>query len=185
MDLQQVFEEYANIAIEFKKAIFAYVDCFTKIEECELKEQILNEKFSLEEREILENEIKELANEVSDTFTRLLNHTNVVKAALEKELYANTNVVRKLNYMHVKTLKRYAVAISDFIDLEKEYPNHNFKDVIDIVNMTRQFGLLNKAIDDFNFRLMSDSKVKLMTADECIAEAEEILGPGNKIQGDE
>lgn len=168
MDLLQAFEEYVDAASTFRKAAEKYSNCFYEITERELNEQILNEKFSLKEKKALEVRIKDLKNKVQNTYTELLNKVNLVQTALKRELYTNIHTIKELNKLHVAALKDYAIAISDFIDLEKDYPNRNFKEDIDIVDMTRQFRLLNRAIEDFNFRLMSDSKVKLLTTDECI-----------------
>lgn len=186
MTLQQAFEKYVAIAYELEEVIFDFSNCFSEQFHQEFKEQILHEKVSLKEKESLKIEIKSLSQRVKDLYTMFLNQTSIVETAVKNaKQYINEITVGYLNDDHLKTFLKYVPAIKSFQHLEKSYPDYNFKKIINVSAMDRQKFKLNKAIDDFNFRLLSDSKVKLMTADECIAEAEEILGPGNKIQGNE
>lgn len=172
MTLLQVFKQYADIAEELSTAVSEYSDCFTEIIERELKEQIFNEKVSLKEEADLEKRIEKLGIKFHNLYVKFLNYTNIVRAALKKELHSSENVVKALNKQHLKALMEYVEVIAIFDVLEDDNPDYDFKKVVNVSAMDHQKMLLNKAIDDFNFRLMSDSEYKLWTVDECITEVE-------------
>lgn len=94
---------------------------------------------------------------------------------MEKECYMNPRIIHGLNNDHIDALTSYVSLHAGFDNLKKNNPDYDFESVIDFVDMERQKLKLNKVINDFNFRLLSDSRIKLWTVDECMTEAKEII----------
>lgn len=174
MTLQKAFEDYMSIALELATTVYKYDQCFSELSNQELKEQIFHEKISDEEKEKIDKDITKLEIQIHDLYVRFLNQTNIIKTAASKEEYINSKVINVSNKKHIGALTLYLTIQIIFEDLKEAHPDYSFENVIDFSDMERQKLKLNKAIDDFNFRLL-DSKIKLWTVDECTTEAKEII----------
>lgn len=167
-ELEKAFYQYEDIATQLRKKTFEYLDLF---EEIDTKEIILQEEYSPEELEKINNQIDSLEEDINSLYTKFLNHTNIILTLLRKENIYNFNIINRVNHEHISTMMEYNTVVSVFNRLKKTYKDYDFDKVIDFSEMEKQKQKLNIQIKKFNEKFLKDLNIRLLSVYDCEAEA--------------
>lgn len=173
LTLLEAFKQWQNSADDLADAVMEYTFCLQKIARQELKEQVLNEQLSEEERKALFEEAKKLEKKIHSLSNNFLNHARIVTHILERELIVDFNIINKLNDIHVDTMQSYRYVEAQLESLVKNYPDYDgdFYVLVDFPKMESQRKSLDVAIAKFNVRFCTDLGVCLYSTKEARAEA--------------
>lgn len=167
-ELEKAFKEYRAIAEELHNKVREYCHYFSLLRNQELKENILQEDVSEEEKEEIDKKIEELETTIHNLFIRFLNHANTVERAIQREKIVDFNLINMLNEEHIDVMEEYISVIKRFKSLKKKHPKYDFDSVIDFSEMERQKMKLNDAILDFNLRFSAITKIQpLYKIEDC------------------
>lgn len=166
-EIVQAFEKYNRLTSKLYDLALNYSLCFRHLDQQTLKEIVLSEKISEEEKVEIEDKIAKLEIDIENVFIELLNCTNLILTLLERGGIFNFNMINKINREHIEAMHHYENIISEFRLLEKHYTDYNFTNVIDFSKMEKQKVLLNNSIGKFNSKFLSASNIKLFSVYDC------------------
>lgn len=166
-EIIQAFEKYNKLTSKLYNLTLEYSLCFKYLDQQTLKEVLLSEKVSEEEKAEIESKIAKLEISIENVFIELLNCTNLILTLLERGGIFTFNMINKINREHVEAIHHYENVISEFKLLEKHYTDYNFANVVDFSKMEKQKVLLNNSISKFNLKFLSASDIKLFSVYDC------------------
>lgn len=173
LTLLEAFKQWQNSADDLADAVMEYTFCLQKIARQELKEQVLNEQLSEEEKKALFEEAKKLEKKIHSLYNNFLNHARIVTRILEREMIVDFNIINKLNDIHVDIMQSYRYVEVQLESLAKNYPDYDgdFYVLVDFPKMEAQRKSLDVAIAKFNMRFCTDLGACLYSTKEARAEA--------------
>lgn len=174
MQILDAFKKYEELMDKLYDLTFKYHNAFGKLEQQIVKESILEEKVSDEEKEEIETKITELETKISEVQKDLINHVKMMETLLKRDDNAlQEKAVDRINRIHISTMVEYNGCITFLKDLKNNYGDWNFSKVEIGNTIGKECRKLNEVIGLYNEKNLNDVDYKVLNVIEAKKIAEE------------
>lgn len=155
------FAKYKKLFEKLCSLYFQYKNCFNTMGQQIIRESILNEKISDEEKKEIENKIADLEIKIKSVKSEIENQIQIINSILEKEEPVIERACEKINRNHIDVMMQYNMCIVILKGLEKEYTDWDFSKV-DFSKIDKAKMKLNIGIKKYNETKLKKVEYKLL-----------------------
>lgn len=172
IDVKKAFKEYSKLLEKLSNLLFEYDKCFRVMDNQALRENVLHEKVSDEEKEEIENKIVKLETEIQELVEKLISLENIMATLLEQDQALDEKVVNIINRDHVSAMSEYNHVMARYNRICKDYKDYDFS-CIDFFKLENGRKKLNVAIKKYNQKFLSKEDYSLLSVYEATKVAKE------------
>lgn len=147
------FAKYKKLFEKLGSLYFQYRDYLNTLGQQIIRESILNEKVSDDEKEEIKNKIADLEIKIKSVKNEIENQIQIINSILEKEEPVIERACEKINRNHIDVMMQYNMCIAILKGLEKEYKDLDFSKV--------DFSQIDKAKMKLNIGIKKYNEIKL------------------------